>query len=141
MKIIGLILLAVLFASCASVPRASKEHDLKAKTFEVVPDKAVVYIYRNEYFGAALTKMVSLDDKVIGATGAKTYIRVETTQGKHRINSNNEDVLEMHMVNGKIYFIRQEIKMGFVTGGSKLIIMDPGAGRLGVMESTLVGMQ
>lgn len=46
-----LIVLTVMLASgCASVQMASPEQDSQAKTFSVAPDKANIYVYRNEVY-------------------------------------------------------------------------------------------
>lgn len=138
MKILTLLFLSFLFVSCATVPKASKELDLQAKTFQPVEDKAVLYIFRDEYFGAALKKQVSMDGKIIGATGPQTFIRVETSEGKHRINSNDEDILEIDVIRGKIYYVRQEIKTGVISGSSKLYVVDEARGKNGVMDSVMI---
>lgn len=63
----------VLSVGCASVPMAPKEKDTVAKSFTPNPEKAQIYLYRNESFGGAITMTVALDEKVAGRTGPKTF--------------------------------------------------------------------
>jgi starvation-inducible outer membrane lipoprotein len=45
-------------SGCATVPTASQEESDKAKTFEVLTDKAGLYIFRDSFVGQALKKTV-----------------------------------------------------------------------------------
>jgi hypothetical protein len=53
---------------CASVPMGDPQKDTSAKQFTVNPDKAGVYIYRNETFGGAIRMDVAVDNKPLGQT-------------------------------------------------------------------------
>ena len=52
--LVGLLAGSALITGCASVPMASVERDAQTKTFVVAPDKANIYVYRNESMGAAV---------------------------------------------------------------------------------------
>ena len=67
-----LTLLLALLSGCASVPMASLEQDTQAKDFSPIPNKAALYIYRNEMFGAAIPMSVSVNGRVLGQTAAPT---------------------------------------------------------------------
>ena len=55
------VLTGVLVVSgCASVPMANQGADAQAKSFTTSADKATVYIYRNENFGAAIKMPVGV---------------------------------------------------------------------------------
>ncbi|MHB1198622.1 MAG: hypothetical protein ACYCZ6_03515 [Polaromonas sp.] len=71
-------ILVLLLSGCASVPMASLDLDTKAKDFSPVPNKASLYIYRNESFGAAIPMTVSVNGKVLGQTAAQTYLRISS---------------------------------------------------------------
>lgn len=60
--ILGAFLLgsAMVLSGCASVPMAPAEQDTAAKQFQAPADKARLYVYRNESFGAAIAMPVSL---------------------------------------------------------------------------------
>lgn len=135
-----LILTAIInLVGCASVPMGDPGEDARLKTFPVKPDVAGVYIYRNEVLGAAITVPVELDGEHLGRTASKTYFYKEVAPGKHKVASRaeNDEVLELDTIAGKLYFIWQEIKMGFFQPRTKLHLMSDEEGRKGVLESKL----
>ena len=74
-------ILIVVFASgCASVPMATPEQDAAARSFSVKPDKANIYVYRNEAMGAAIKMPVALNGKLVGDTAAKTFLKLEVSR-------------------------------------------------------------
>jgi len=127
-------------SGCASVPMASLEKDATAKNFSTQPDKATLFIYRNESFGAAVPVTVSVNGKTLGQTAAMTYFRLNMAPGKYTISSHAEDVslLGLDVDAGKNYFVWQEIKMGMWSARSKLQQVDEIKGRAGVTESKLI---
>lgn len=68
----SLIAILLLLGGCASVPMANPEQDAKIKTFAAKPDKAALYVYRNETFGAAIKMTVMLNGNYLGDTASKT---------------------------------------------------------------------
>ena len=140
MKRVSLLLVAALVISgCASVPMGDPKKDTQAKTFTVAQDKAGIYIYRNESFGAAVKMDVSIDGQVIGQTAAKTYFYKEVTPGKHVVSSTaeNTDTLEVDVKPGTLAFIWQEVKMGFLYARNELHIVPEEEGKKGVQETNL----
>jgi len=129
----------LVMAGCASVPMSDPQKDAALKTFSVPTDKAAIYVYRNENFGAAIKMPVTLDGKVLGNTAAKTYLYSEVTPGSHQLVSKAEtdSTLTVDVVAGKIYYVWQEVKMGFIKGRSKLQLVDETTGQAGVKESKL----
>ena len=126
--------------ACATVPMASAEKDAKAKTFITQPDKANIYVYRNELFGAAVKLDLSLDGKPLGKTVAMSYFAVEVEPGKHTLISTAENIstLEVESKAGNSDFIRQEVKMGIWLPRSELQIVDAQVGRKSVLECKLI---
>lgn len=137
-KIVVLASLMVL-TGCASVPMAPMAQDSQAKTFMPVIDKAVLYIYRNETFGAAIPMTVSVNGKVLGQTVAQSYFKVNLAPGTYNIASHTENVshLPITVVSNHNYFVWQEVKMGLWGPRSLLQQVDESTGRAGVMESKL----
>lgn len=136
----GFLVSTVLITGCASVPMASVERDTQLKTFSVKPDRANVYVYRNESMGAAVKMDVDFDGKSIGQTVAKSYFALEVVPGKHTLISKaeNDSVLDVDAEAGKNYFIWQEVKMGFMYARNKLQVVDEVAGKAGVSECKLI---
>ncbi len=142
MKYSGMVLGAVMLtmAGCASVPMADSAADTQAKSFATAADKANIYIYRNESFGAAIKMPVLLNDQSVGDTAAKTYIFRQVEPGSYTITSKSESdsTLQLNAESGKNYFIWQEIKMGAWTAGSKLQLVDEIKGTAGVNQSKMI---
>ena len=133
----------VLVTGCASVPEASPELDQAAKTFTAPRDKAGVYIYRNETFGAAVKLHVLLDGRYLGETAAQTYFYEEVAPGTHTVTgkAENESALSFQAVAGRLYFIWQEIKMGLLQPRNEIKLVDEAAGRAGVLESKRIAVK
>lgn len=135
--LMGLFLgLALLLTGCASVPMASDAEDGAAKTFAAKPDRANVYVYRNETFGAAIPMTVSINGRVAGQTGPQTYFMWEVEPGLHEVASHAETVSTLQLTTqpGKSYYIWQEVKMGLFMARSLLQQVDEETGRKGVLE-------
>ncbi len=130
---------AMVLVGCASVPMGSMEEDAKAKAFVPPPDKAALYIYRNETFGAAVPMNLSVNGRNIGQSAAKTYFLFNVVPGCYSGESTAENVaeLKLQMEPGKNYFVWQEVKMGMWMARSQLHQVDEATGRAGVQESKL----
>jgi len=136
-KLFAVALVAASLVGCASVPMGDAKQDAALKTFTVAPDKAGIYIYRNETMGAAIKMDVALDGAPIGQTAANTYLYKEVAPGKHTVTSQGEDKLEVNAAPGTLTFIWQEVKMGMMAAGSKLHLVDATQGKKGVNETQL----
>ena len=135
--LMGLLLgMAVLLTGCASVPMAFDAEEQVGKSFAVKPDRANVYVYRNESFGAAIPMTVSINGRTAGQTGAKTYFMWEVEPGVHEISSiaENTSTVMLKAEAGRSYFVWQEVKMGVFMARSMLQQVDENTGRSGVLE-------
>lgn len=133
------ILAVMSLAGCATVPMASSQMDQQAKLFQAPPGKANIYVYRNETFGAALKMHVQLDGKPVGETAADTYLDLTVAPGQHKIDSNDGDsVVYVDAKPGQNYFVWQEMKMGLISGHTKLHVVDTATGEKGVGECKLI---
>lgn len=131
-----------LLAGCASVSMGDKQEDAMRKTFQVAPDKAGLYIYRNESLGAALKMDVYLDGQKMGQTAANTYLYKEVSPGVHQVASQSKDnAIQVTAQPGTLSYIWQEVKMGLMSGGSKLQIVSQDQGQKGVKETSLAASQ
>lgn len=86
---------------------------------------------------------VSLDGKIVGKTGPKTYFKWDVTPGEHEIASHTENTstITINANAGKIHYIWQEVKMGFWTPRSLLQEVSASEGEKGVNESKLAAPQ
>ena len=124
---------------CASVPMGDAKQDAALKTFKIAPDKAGVYVFRNETMGAAVKMDLSLDGAELGQTAASTYLFKEVAPGKHTMVSKaeNTDTLEFDAKPGTLTYIWQEVKMGIMYARTKLHLVDEAQGKKGVQETKL----
>jgi hypothetical protein len=78
---------------------------------EGTPGKAVIYLIRTRPDVSYLTAALSLDDKMIGATHAGTYMRLEVTPGRHRIEGYGQDngAINLDVQADRIYFIQHTV--------------------------------
>lgn len=138
---LSFIILSLSLVACASVPMESPEKDAAAKNFKAQPGKARIYVYRNEFFGAAVRLKVKLDGKEAGMTASETFMLFDVPPGKHTVASETEsgwDELALNCQSGKVYYVWQEVKMGMFHPNSKLHLKDAAEGRKGVQECKLV---
>jgi hypothetical protein len=144
-----IILVVVLTSGCASLQKILPEKKIttaQSSSAQSVVTQPIskqlqsqVYIYRNETLGAALSLKVTVNGKLVGTTGPKSFLKISLPAGKYSFASQgDESILEVTIDSGKQYYIWQEIKMGLVSGGSKLRLVDEKKGRLGVKECTLI---
>ena len=140
LAVLVLLVAVSLLTGCASVPMASPEHDAQAKSFAAQPDKANIYLYRNESMGAAVKMDVVLDNNPVGKTVAKSYMKLEVSPGQHTIVSKaeNDDVLNINTEAGKNYFVWQEVKMGILYARNLMHLTDEQTGKAGVLECKLL---
>jgi hypothetical protein len=134
---------ALVLGGCASVPMGDPQRDAALKNFQVAPDKAGIYVYRNETLGAAIKMDVAVDGQPVGQTAANTYLYKEVAPGKHVVSSSSEntDTVEVDLKPGTLAYIWQEVKMGFMMARTKLHLVTEADGRKGVLETKLAAGQ
>jgi len=132
--------LTLLMVGCAAPIKASSEKDAAAKDFTTAKNNAVLYIYRNENFGAAVGMPVKVNGADIGETGAKTFFKLNLAAGMYAIESEAENTsqLPLTLVDGRNYFVWQEVRMGMLKARSALRQVDEKTGMAGVLESVLL---
>ncbi len=139
-RLFAAVALVASLVGCATVPMAPVEADAAAKQFTTLADKANIYIYRNETFGAAVKMPVLINGMSVGDTGSMTYIFRQVPAGKHVITSKaeNDSTITLEVVGGRNYFVWQEVKMGLWAARSQLQQVDEAKGRAAVSECKLV---
>lgn len=136
---LGLMFFVIALSGCTSVQKAAPTKDSAAKKFTAEANTSQVYLYRSEVLGAALSMPVTVDGKLAGKTGPKSFFKFNLPAGKHTFTSQDKaSVLDVTTENGKIYYIWQEVKMGAFSGGSKLQLVDEATGQKGVKASVLI---
>lgn len=136
----GVLVLSLFIFGCSSIPTADTSLDRKAKMFEPIKDKSLIYVYRNEFMGSAVRMDVLLDNQLLGETRSGHYLYIVAEPGDHAVTSRaeNSDTVQLRTEKNKIYFVWQEAKMGIIYAGTKLNIVGEDTGRKGVNECSLI---
>lgn len=126
----------LLMSGCASVSMMQADDDARGKSFTVQKDKANIYLYRNETFGAAIKMPVAVNGKLAGQTASKTYFLWQVAPGTYDVSSltENNSTVKLIVEGGKNYFVWQEVKMGLFQPRSELQVVNEETGRQGVLE-------
>jgi hypothetical protein len=134
-----LILGTGILTGCTAIPLASNDDDGRAKTFAVSPDKARIYLYRDQSFGFAFPMKVALGRHATARTLGQTYVVWEVEPGPYEVTSYAEDVstVRLNTEPGKVYYVWQEVKIGFWKARSMLHEVDEDRGRKGVIDCRL----
>jgi len=108
------LVLVLVLTGCATKPLAPDTEDSEAKLFRPVPDKGVIYIFReNDYY---ITKFpVIVDGRQLGSMHSGTYFRLEVEPGEHDIWADGSDIASLNkkirlplvVEQGELYFIQQ----------------------------------
>jgi len=100
--------LAMMLAGCVQIPPTPQ--DIQAKRFDVVPDKAVIYIVRPS-IDSLNSGMISIGDSGTIATQQGTYYRWEVAPGMHRIQASGPytAAVTVRAEAGKIYFVQHTV--------------------------------
>lgn len=141
-KMAVLFLASSLLVGCASVPMESDEKSSSAKTFQAPSDgMAGLYIYRSSGPGTALKKDIWVDGVCIGETAPNMFFYEEVLGNEeHKISTESEfspNDLLLKTDAGKIYFVRQYIKIGVFVGGANVEVVDEVKGKEDIAELEL----
>ena len=131
-----LLTILVLLAGCQQLPLTPE--DSRARKFETVPDRAVIYLVRDTAdFSDAETPVLLGNVQV--KTNAGTYYRWVVPAGKHTISGFGADAgsITLQVERGRIYFVQQSV-MGTRVPSSTFQTVSEAAGRAAVQRSVLV---
>ena len=132
-------MIAVLsMAGCASVPMASETDDAAGKSFPApAVNTAGVYIFRDSFMGKGVKRSVSLDGTVLGETANKVYFYKLVSPGPHTVSTESEfgnNSVSFQAAGGHNYFVRQYLKMGVVSAGANVEMVNEAEGRKEVLR-------
>jgi len=112
--VLAAILISVL-AGCAT--REPSPQEIQSKRFEIRPDMAVVYLYRDRLDFSRAPASLMLDRQGLGSTYEGTYYRLELAPGRHRIAgfAGDAGAFEFTAEPGRLYFLKHAVSrfMGF----------------------------
>lgn len=96
--------------------------ETQARLFQPVADHAVIYLLRDRGDVWRFEIRVLLDGRDMGATSPNSYFRWEVPPGPHTIVSDTQPpaVLALDTQAGGLYFVWQDINVGFLRAESRL---------------------
>jgi hypothetical protein len=131
------LVLAMTLAGCVQLP--PHPQDAQAKQFQSVPDKAVIYVVRNDPDINWQPAPLVLDGGGGVTTYPGTFIRWEVAPGPHRITGLSGDggLITLNTAAGKVYFVRQTV-LGFGSPSSNLQTVSESDGRAVAMRGQVI---
>jgi hypothetical protein len=109
-------LIALTLGACASLPRMDDAENTAGKRFEPVPERGVLYVYRESPFGFAVTLPTSVDGRVVGSLGSDTWYRLELTPGRHEVtcHAENTPTHALYVFANEVKFVEVAIQFGIM---------------------------
>jgi len=137
--ILRALLLSIFLAGCVQLPPTPQ--DIQAKKFQSLPDKAVIYLVRDDPDFNRLPATVWLDESGMITTYPGTYYRWEVAPGQHRISGTGVDnaSITLQVEAGKIYFVQQRLQPWISYARSYFQPVAEPQGRAVVMRGELAG--
>ena len=136
MKKSNLILIVLCFflaSHCASVSTASSDASSEAKSYVAPEGKGTIYIYRTgRMVGAAGQLAVKVNGMDAGGTGPGTFFKWDLEPGKYTFLSSTSEssaTIQIDVKAGKLYFIRQDARMGLNSGRVTMKEVDASKGK------------
>lgn len=138
-KWIGILTLLAL-TGCAPLAPAP---DAQAVRIEGTPGMAVIYLVRTRPDVSYLTAPVLIGDRMLGATYAGTYIRIEVPAGRHRLSGYASDngALTVDVERDRIYFVQHSVSGSWraTNPHSFFRVMDEARGRAAMVGASKAG--
>ena len=124
---IGVLLMSAV--GCASTRQLVPFPDQSKKIED--PSKGRIYVFRPSIFAYAIPMQIDDNNKAIGLTGPRGYLCWERKPGKTRIvgHAENTSELPLEIHKGKVYYIYQHMRLGWLWARNKLELVDEVVGR------------
>lgn len=138
----ALLFSVLIVGGCASVSKAPSEQSKEAKSFTPPAGRGSVYLYRTgRMVGAAGQLSVKVNGKEAGGTGPGTFFKWDFTPGMYTFLSSTSEssaTAQVEVTAGKVYFLRQDARMGISSGRVTIKKMDEHKGMKEVQDCKLL---
>lgn len=133
---------AALIAKACDARNVGFDHETDKKqhpTPDPEPGKALVYVLRPTKIGMAIQTKLSVDGVWRGVNKGKNYFFLSLEPGEHYFcsKSENRSTLALTVEPGKVYYIQQKIRAGFLKARNKLEVLDETDGQKALKDSHL----
>jgi len=131
------VLCAALLAGCAQLPPTPEE--IRAKKFEAVPGKAVIYLFRTSLDHSDRPGQISLGNIVL-KTYPGTFFHWVVEPGARRIAGFGPDAgnIKVQAEAGQLHFVRQQMSPLAHMPSSIFTLVSEAEGRRGVLQAVLL---
>lgn len=132
--------LCLILIGCANVPLASDTDTRKAKLFEVSPKgQASVYLLRDTHRGQTSVLELSINGITVAKTAPNTFVQLNLAEGRYYIGSRGENYSQfiLNAESGNLYFIRQDVTIGWNDFRTELVPISNAEGREAVLGSSM----
>lgn len=133
---LSVIFLVFFLLNCASTSKATSDSDEAAKEFNTNPDKGVIYLYRpGRMVGAAGQTQIKINGQDAGGSGPSTYFQWELEPGTYTFScftAESSAVVELDVEPNRLYFLRQDTRIGLGNGRVTLKEVDESTGKKAV---------
>ncbi|MEA1898931.1 MAG: DUF2846 domain-containing protein [Bacteroidota bacterium] len=140
--LIPILVLTYFATGCASTSKAPESKSKEAKTVEALDDKGAVFLYRTGRFvGAAGQLKVKVNSIDAGGTGPGTFFRWDLNPGTYTFSSSTGEssaVIQLDVKAGKVYYLRQDARMGINSGRVTIKAVDSKKGQNEVSNCKLL---
>ena len=125
-------------AGCQQLPLTPE--DVQARKFEAIPDKAVIYVVRDNPDFSEAEAAITLGDNLRMRTYPGTYYRWEVPPGTHQVMSFGGDtgLIRVQAERGRIYFVQQRVGGNPRAPESRFELVGESQGRAIVLRSVLL---
>ena len=126
---------ALALAACTSTPQASAARDAEAKQFISQPGSATIYVFRSDLptdIGNVTDSVLWIDGRLVGATLARSYFRVNVRAGRRVLHGDGVDQgrLALDTAAGEIYFVSLNVR----SGTSQFALVKPDVGKSEILR-------
>lgn len=137
-----ILIIILLLSGCASTSKAPESSSNEAKNFNAPHGKGTVFLYRTgRAVGAVGQLKVKVNSTDAGGTGPGTFFRWDLTPGTYTFSSSTSEssaVVQLDVEVGKVYFLRQDARMGVNSGRVTLVEVDSKRGESEVKNCQLI---
>lgn len=125
--VVSAFLFTALLAGCASGPSYK---DIASEISDLEPGQGRIYIYRTAIVGAAVQPSVRLNDEVVGKAKPNGFFYVDRPPGDYVVATSTEAKRSLSLVleEGNETYVRLDVKMGFMVGHVKPVLVEPSEG-------------
>jgi hypothetical protein len=128
------------FAGCVTPPPPSPQ-EIAAKRFDVVPGKAVIYVFRDAVNFEGTPSPIALDGNPVGSSYGGTFFRFVVEPGQHRLAGMYGDngAMTLTVAANQIYFVQQTVSLMVGMVSSTFDAVGANEGRSRVSQYQLTG--